>query len=202
MRKAFTLIELMAVVSLMALLGTISVVAWGTVTRDRADRSARASLQSFVRSAAGAVEADGVKVVLRFRSHVLEKDDANDEEKVCRAVAVRPAGWVSKITEGCPWDEFADEGPVRLDTDPQILPLSGDVGEWKIGQPYGRAFSILELPSGYCVDDGDVPIAPSEYGKATLYGSIVLKALRPDGSCEQVGGSITIDFAKTDGKGP
>lgn len=193
MRRGFTLIELMVVVGLMALLGSISVMAWGTVAREVSDRSAREALQGFLQEGVGTSEAESTRVVLRFRNHVIAKDEDHDEMKVCRAQAIKPIGRVSKIEEGVPWDEFADEGPVRLDGEVPALPLSGDVAAWKVGDPYGRAVAELELPQGYWVEEGEVSIVPAEDGKAQVNGSVALKATRLDGSVEQVGDAVTVD---------
>lgn len=181
MKRAFTLVELMAVAGLMGLLATLSVVAWGTVTKGMADRTAREALEGFVRSAARVAETDGARVFLRFRTHTIPADDVFDEERVCRAMAVRAAGRVTRLADGHPWDEFADEGPVRLDATPDVFPMAGEGADWKVGDLYGRGFATLELPRHYFVEDGRVAIP----------GSVVLRTVRPDGTVVTVGGAIS-----------
>lgn len=181
MKRAFTLVELMTVAGLMGLLATLSVVAWGAVTKGMSDRAAHEALEGFVRSAAGVAAEGESRVVLRFRTHVIPADDDFDEEKVCRAVAVRAVGRVSKLDDGVAWDEFAEEGPVRLDEMPDVFPMTGDGGDWKVGDSYGLGFATLELPRHYRVEDGVVPVP----------GSVVLLSVRPDGAVETVGEPIS-----------
>lgn len=181
MKRAFTLVELMTVAGLMGLLATLSVVAWGVVTKGMSDRAAYAALEEFVRSAARVAAEDEVRVVLRFRTHVIPADDDFDEEKVCRAVAVRASGRVTRLADGHPWDEFAEEGPVRLDETPDAFAMSGDGADWKVGDLYGRAFATLELPRHYFVEDGVVAVP----------GSVVLRSGRPGGTVETVGETIS-----------
>ena len=181
MKRAFTLIELMTVAGLMGLLATLSVVSWGVVTKGMSDRAAHEALEGFVRSAARVAAEDETRVVLRFCTHVIPADDDFDAEKICRAVAVRAAGRVSKLADGHPWDEFAEEGPVRLDELADVFPMTGGGADWKVGDLYGRAFAILELPRHYYVEDGVV----------TVPGSVVLHSLRPGGTAETVGEAIS-----------
>ena len=175
MRGAFTLLELMTVVALMGLLGSLSAAAWGAMRRNQADRLAQGALECFVQTAADVAKTEETTVALVFRTHEIAEDADFDKEKVCRAFAVRPVGRVSKLEDGHPWDEFADEGPVRLDEGEPAFSLVAGTGDWKVGDPYGRAFSVLELPRGYWVDDGVVTIVPAESGTATVCGSLVLK---------------------------
>ena len=181
-KRAFTLIELMAVVGLMGLLATLSVVAWGAITRGMSDRAAHEALEGFVRSALREARTEGSPVVLRFRTYVIPADDDFAEEKFCRAVAVRAAGRVSRLLDGHPWDEFAEEGSVRLDETPDVVPMTGDCTEWKVGDRYGRVFATLELPRRYYVEDGIV----------TTSGSVTLLSVRQDRTVETVGEPISV----------
>ena len=181
MKRAFTLIELMAVVGLMGLLATLSVVAWGAVSKGMSDREAHDALEDFVRSAAHTAAMEETRVVIRFRTHVIAFNDDFAEEKVCQAVAVRAVGRVSRIVDAHPWDEFADEGPVRLDELTDVFPMTGDGADFKVGDLYGRVFATMTLPRHYYVDDG-VVVPP---------GAVVLRAVRPDGTVETVGETIS-----------
>ena len=186
-RRAFTLMELMAVVGLMGLLGSLSFVAWGAVTRRQADRSAREAVRTFVQSAVDVSGQEETRLAIYFRTHEIAGDEDFAAEKACRAFAVRPAGRVSRIEDGRAWDDFADEGEVCLDEGEPAFPLAGERSEWKVGDPYGRAFAVLELPRGYWVEDCRIEIVPTGDGKASESGSAALMATRPDGSFEPIG---------------
>ena len=190
MKRAFTLVELMTVAGLIGLLATVSVVSWGAVSKGRADRAAHEALEGFVRSALRVAATDGTRVVLRFRTHRIPAGEDFGEERRCRAVAIRAVGRVSAIEDGHPWDEFADEGSVRLDETPAAYPLAGDVATWKVGDPYGRAIATMELPHRYFVADGDVTLLPTATDTVTMSGSISLSCERPDGRIETVGTAI------------
>lgn len=181
-KRAFTLVELMAVVGLMGLLATLSVVAWGSISKGMSDRAAHEALEGFVRSSLRVARMEESPVVLRFRTYVIPADDDFEEEKICRAVAVRAAGRVSRLLDGHPWDEFAEEGPVRLDETQDLIAMTGDGAEWKVGDPYGRVFATLELPRHYFVEDGVM----------TTSGSVTLLSVRQDGTVETVGEPISV----------
>lgn len=186
-RRAFTLVELTAVIGLMGLLASLSVVAWGAVTRHQADRSAREAVRAFVQSAVEAAEQEETRLAVYFRTHDIAGDEDFAAEKACRAFAVRPVGRVSRIEGGRAWDDFADEGAVCLDEGEPAFPLAGESAEWKVGDPYGRAFAVAELPRGYWVKDCRLAIVPTGDGKAAVNGTFVLMATRPDGTFEPLG---------------
>lgn len=196
MRRAFTLIELLAVVGLMSVLGAVSVIAGMSVSRNLSDRAARQALVAFLRNAQRTAATDGVRTLVRFRRHRLAETETDDAAEFTRAVAVRAVGRVSKLVEGRAWDEFSEAGPICLDDDPSVVPLSD--GPWKVGAPYGGTIALLELPRDYLVEEGSVFFEPVPGGAARMAGSVTLSVRRPDGSRETVGAAVS--QAETEGR--
>ena len=189
--RGFTLVELLAVVGILSMLGGVAVAAGFAVARDVSDRSAREMLVGFLRNAAEISSTENVRVVVHFRDHEIAATDDLDAEPVGRAFAVRATGRVSAIVDGHPWDEFADEGPVRLDDSPEVFPLAAVQTEWRVGAPYGTAFAALELPKGYWVEKGIVAFVPSTGSRSQMEGRVALLARRADGTTEPIGAEIS-----------
>lgn len=116
MRKAFTLIELLAVIGIMGLLGTISVGGYRAMQRGMEERGAIQNANQFIRSAYQRAQIDRVPVKVCFWNELIREETDNDPMIVVgRAVAVRCSGRISKVIgSDLLLDEFADLAAYRL----------------------------------------------------------------------------------------
>ena len=113
-KAAFTLVELMVVIGLMAMLGTISVTGYFAAVRGMSDRAALDDTRSLIRLAMQTCLIDQTPTaVLFYNRHTQVKTDSVSEEEVGAtssgsAVAIKMAGRISYIVDGLLIDEFAD----------------------------------------------------------------------------------------------
>ena len=115
MRKAFTLIELLAVIGIMGLLGTISVGGYRAMQRGMEERGAIQNANQFIRSAYERAQIDRVPVKVCFWNELIREETDNDPMIVVgRAVAVRCSGRISKVSGDLLLDEFSDLSAYRL----------------------------------------------------------------------------------------
>lgn len=115
-KAAFTLVELMVVVGLMALLGTISVTGYFAAVRGMSDRAAIDDTRSLIRMAMQTCLIDQTPTAVLFynRQSQVKTDTISSEEVKATssgsAVAIKMAGRISFIdkTQQLLVDEFAD----------------------------------------------------------------------------------------------
>ena len=109
MRKAFTLVELMLVVVLMGVMGTLAVGAYSAVTRGMSERAALAAARSFAEVALQRAQIDRTRTFIYLFNEVtrLDGDDAVGLAQGL-AVAVRPCGRVTMVDGDKICDEFGD----------------------------------------------------------------------------------------------
>ena len=109
MRKAFTLVELLLVVGIMGLLGTLSVGGYRAMQRGMAERGVMQNVNYFVKAAYQRAQIDRQPTVVYFWNETLrEATDYESEIVVGKAVAVRRNGRITKIDGQFLYDEFAD----------------------------------------------------------------------------------------------
>ena len=109
MRKAFTLVELLVVIGIMGLLGTVSVGGYRAMQRGMAERGVMENVNHFIHAAYQRAQIDRQPTAVYFWNETLRKaDDYNAEIVVGRAVAIRRAGRVTRVDGQLIWDEFAD----------------------------------------------------------------------------------------------
>jgi len=114
-RSAFTLIELLMVVMIMGLLGTITVGGYRAMQRGMEERGVMENVNHFVRAAYRRAQTDRQPVAIYFWNETLrEETDTEPIVVVGRAVAVRRAGRVSRFFDPYIFDEFGDLGKERL----------------------------------------------------------------------------------------
>jgi prepilin-type N-terminal cleavage/methylation domain-containing protein len=109
MKKAFTLIELMLVITLMGVMGTLAVGAYSAVTRGMSDRAALDAAASVVDAAYQRAQMDRTNTYLLYYDEVLRKD-SDDQAGVAQGVviAVRPCGRITYVSGSEYYDEFGD----------------------------------------------------------------------------------------------
>lgn len=109
MKKAFTLVELLLVIALMGIMGTLAVGGYAAVTRGMSERAALAAARSVVDAAFQRAQIDRTKTYLFLFNEVI-KVDSDTESGIAQgiAVAVRQCGRVSMVSGNMIYDEFGD----------------------------------------------------------------------------------------------
>ena len=126
-KRAFTLVELLVVVGIMAAMATMSIGSYFAVVRGMADRGALAAATSVISLAQERARIDLAPTVVYFYNELVQnKDESKGTELVVAgvAVAIRRAGRLTRVTGNYLGDEFADldityglsEGSLRGDT--------------------------------------------------------------------------------------
>ena len=112
-RAAFTLVELLVVIGIMAVLATISVAGYSAASRGMADRGVIQSVVSVLRVAQQTCEIDRVPTKVLFFNQRLSDGSSQDKTTLYQgtAIAVRQAGRITirpSQVGGLLVDEFAD----------------------------------------------------------------------------------------------
>ena len=110
-KRAFTLVELLVVVGIMAALATMSIGSYFAVVRGMADRGALAAATSVISLAQERARIDLVPTVVYFYNELVQrKDEKKGTDLVVAgvAVAVRRAGRITRVNGDLLGDEFAD----------------------------------------------------------------------------------------------
>ena len=114
-RSAFTLIELLMVIMIMGLLGTVTVGGYRAMQRGMEERGVMENANHFIRAAYRRAQIDRQPVALYFWNETLrEETDTEPMIVVGKAVAVRRAGRVSRYIDPYLYDEFGDLDKERL----------------------------------------------------------------------------------------
>lgn len=111
-RAAFTLVELMVVIGLMALLGTVSVTGYFSAVRGMSYRAAKVDTISLIRLAMQTCLIDQTPTAVLFYNHQTnmgEKDKAAMKASTAGvAVAIKMVGRITSARDNILVDEFAD----------------------------------------------------------------------------------------------
>ena len=108
-RRAFTLVELMVVVGIMGLLGTISVGGYRAMRIGMEEKGTMQNVNFFIRAAYQRAQIDRQPTVIFFWNETLRGSTADDNEVVVgKAVAVRRSGRFTAVGGQYLYDEFAD----------------------------------------------------------------------------------------------
>lgn len=109
MKKAFTLVELLVVIGLMGLMGSIAVAGYSAVVRGMSDRAAIDAAKGVVDAAVQRANLDGTATYLYLFNEVTKIDsDMAPGAASGLIIAVRPVGRISAVVNGLYCDEFAD----------------------------------------------------------------------------------------------
>lgn len=109
MRRGFTLMELLVVIGIMGMMGAITVSGYRQMKRGMEERSVMQNANQFIRSAYQRAQIDRQPVAVFFWNETLrEKSSETTEIVVGKAVAVRRAGRLTKVTGNYLCDEFGD----------------------------------------------------------------------------------------------
>ncbi|MBE6395780.1 MAG: type II secretion system protein [Lentisphaerae bacterium] len=128
-KKAFTLVELLVVVGIMATMATMSIGGYFAIARGMADRGAISTATSLISLAQERSRIDLVPTAVYFYNEVIQTEDRNKGTEFVAAgvaIAVRCSGRISRVTGDLLGDEFADldltyglaedSGPSKSDT--------------------------------------------------------------------------------------
>lgn len=117
-RKAFTLIELLMVILIMGILGTVSVGGYRAMQRGMEERGVMENVNHFIRAAYRRAQTDRSPTAIFYWNETLrDETDVDTLVVVGKAVAVRRAGRVSRFVDPYLYDEFADLDKERLIVD-------------------------------------------------------------------------------------
>ena len=126
-RKAFTLIELLMVILIMGILGSITVGGYRAMQRGMEERGVMENVNHFLRSAYRRAQIDRQPVAVFYWNETLRAETENDTLIVVgKAVAVRRAGRISRVIAEYLYDEFADLDKERLIVDDEDLEGGND----------------------------------------------------------------------------
>ena len=198
MKRAFTLMELLVVISIMALLGTISVGGYRALTQGMEERGVLQNVNQFVRSAYQRAQIDRQPVSVYYWNETLQSEtDYQPSISVGRAVAVRRMGRLSYVSGGTLLhDEFGDLNryyPQTDDSDSQrsgmfLYKLSGgsQMERSVVSQNIEKEFFNEMYLSGLPNDD-------REAGEITSYA---FKFVDPGSASWQKGDAYGFEFAE------
>ena len=126
----FTLLELLIVIGIMGLLGTISTGGYRAMVRGMEERGVMQNVNSFVRAAYQRAQIDRQPTIVYFWNETLRsKTDDNFEIVVGKAVAVRRSGRISRKDGSVLMDEFADLNFTYMTNDEREDGSSGNSSE-------------------------------------------------------------------------
>lgn len=111
MKKAFTLLELLLVISIMGLMGTVSVGAYRAMQRGMEERGVVQNVNEFFRLAYERAQIDNTPVVIYMWNETLSDEERSDNSELIvigKAVAVRGFGRITKVDGDRLVDEFGD----------------------------------------------------------------------------------------------
>lgn len=117
-RKAFTLVELLMVILIMGILGTVSVGGYRAMQRGMEERGVMENVNHFIRAAYRRAQTDRSPTAVFYWNETLrDETDVDTLLVVGKAVAVRRAGRVSRYIDPYLYDEFSDLDRQRLIVD-------------------------------------------------------------------------------------
>ena len=109
MKRAFTLLELLVVITIMAIMGSLAVSGYRQMRRGMEERSVVQNVNQFMRSAYQRAQIDRQAVGIYFWNETLQEASANKSLVVVgKAIAVRRSGRITNVQGGYLYDEFGD----------------------------------------------------------------------------------------------
>ena len=158
MRRAFTLMELMVVVGIMAFLGLAATNGYNALQRGIAERGAVDAASALLKAAKERALVDRVPTAVFCYNRML-RDALDDENAVVvgEAVAIRRAGRITKVVGDYLYDEFGD-----LDRSYDTTTRKSELGErkgmrlWRFDDTRMSRMQYSVVADGV-FDDRDVP---------------------------------------------
>ncbi len=181
MKRAFSLIELLLVIAIMAIMGTVAVGGYRAMQRGMDERGTMVNVNAFISLAYRRAQIDRLPAVVYFWNETVqgESGDNNTLRVVGKAVAVRRGGRITDVQGSYLLDEFAD-----LD-----FTYSTDGSDSKSTMPLYPMDDIGNLSSGSTIKRSLVRTAVSEYKNLNpMYLSGTGGSLPTEGECNPPNG--------------
>lgn len=181
MKRGFTLLELLVVIGIMGLLGTVSIGGYRAITRGMEERGAIDNASQFIHAAFQRALIDRQPVAVYFWNETIKGETADDNAIVVgKAVAVRYAGRLSRVNSDMLYDEFADLN-LTYDVKDDTSAGGGDLGMYLYPINTGTGFersrisaSVYEEWQSEMFAESSVGTsgmaAPSGDGEILMYG--------------------------------
>jgi len=182
MRRAFTLMELMVVVGIMAFLGLAATNGYNALRRGMAERGAVDAASAILKAARERALVDRVPTaVFCYNRLVREATDDENAVVVGEAVAVRRAGRITMVDGNCLYDEFGDlDSAYDTDNREELAKRKG-LRLWRFDDQRMSEMQYSVVADGVFRDDdvrgwsytpssGSVPDDPSLTGNGDNYG--------------------------------
>lgn len=170
MRKAFTLLELLAVIGIMGMLGVAAAASYGAMVNGMKNRSACAAASALLREASERARIDRLPTVVYCYNICLKEPDNNHPGVVVGVMtAIRRVGRITQVKNPFLFDEFAD-----LDQSYEATDDEGELQKMRghrlfkyndeSSVPARMQYSVV-ADAVYSADDGDVGVA----GEVTIF---------------------------------
>ncbi|MBO5643499.1 MAG: type II secretion system protein [Kiritimatiellae bacterium] len=109
MKRAFTLLELLLVMAIMGMMGSVTVGAYRSMQRGMEERGVMQNVNQFLKSAYSRAQIDRRPVVVYLWNETIAEEKENQDLVVVgHAVAVRPFGRITGVQGNFLYDEFGD----------------------------------------------------------------------------------------------
>lgn len=155
MKKGFTLVELLLVIGIMAVMGTIAVTSYSAATRGMADRAALDAAKSIADAALERARLDRTRTYLYCFNEVTSIDDDLDTGSAQGLlVAVRATGRITAVDNDCYYDEFNLERIESTTEFEEDEAISGGGGSDAENRENATITRIYRLASGASAQSG------------------------------------------------
>ena len=128
MRKAFTLIELLAVIGIVGMLGVAAAASYGALVTGMRDRSACAAATAVLREACERARIDRLPTVVYCYNVCLKESKADDPGRVVGLMtAIRRVGRITQVKGRYLFDEFADldQSYRKMESEAELREMDG-----------------------------------------------------------------------------
>ena len=169
MKRGFTLLELLVVIGIMGLLGTVSIGGYRAITRGMEERGAVDNASQFIHAAFQRALIDRQPVAVYFWNETIKGETDDDNAIVVgKAVAVRYAGRLSRVASDMLYDEFADLN-LTYDVKDETGSGNNDLGMYLYPITTGTSFERSRVAAGVYEDwHQEVFAADSEAGTSGM----------------------------------
>lgn len=171
MRRAFTLIELLAVIGIVGMLGVAAAASYGALVTGMRDRSACAAATAVLREACERARIDRLPTVVYCYNVCLKESKADDPGRVVGLMtAIRRVGRITQVKGRYLFDEFADldQSYKKMDSEAELREMDGfrlfkynDESSVQSRMQYSVVANAV-----YCKDYGS---KPGDEGELTIF---------------------------------